>query len=133
MKEFINKLIERLEEESNNAEAEMHILADSEYSLPCQFDRIDIEDCKSKTFCEAIQIVNELAEEYKDGWISAKEPPKVFMLSDGNYIPFLVFDNVIWHPYIAFYDGKKWFRSTYYNIEPIFWQNLPSRPYTEGE
>lgn len=65
MNEFIDKLIERLEEESNNAEAEMHILADSEYSLPCQFDRIDIEDCKSKTFCEAISIVNELAEEYK--------------------------------------------------------------------
>lgn len=64
MKEFIDKLIERLEEESNNAEAEMHILADSEYSLPCQYDRIDIEECKSKTFCEAISIVNELAEEY---------------------------------------------------------------------
>lgn len=89
MKEFIDKLIERLEGESNNAEAEMHILADREYSLPCQYDRIDIEECKSKTFCEAISIVNELAEEYNkkqehEVWLNGCDDDTIFTMEMTN-------------------------------------------------
>ena len=145
MKEFIDKLIERLEEESNNAETEMHILADSEYSLPCQFDRIDIEDCKSKTFCEAIQIVNQLAEEYKvsempTGWIPCSErlpedrKEKLVYLSSNRMTIAIYNDHRLPHSDSPMGWG---FPAPYFYIDfeketVVAWCELPA-PYTEGE
>ena len=116
MKEFIDKLIERLEEAKVSANRRNAF--DSEVSYAC-----------------AIDIVNQLAEEYINtstiskmenvGWVPCKEemPSK-----DGNY---LVCDSQ-GNRYIArYYAG-----STTFNRNVGFvaraWQPLPA-PYTEGE
>lgn len=57
MKEFIDKLIERLEESKESAKRRNAF--DSEVSYSC-----------------AIEIVNQLAEEYKGGWITDRVPTK---------------------------------------------------------
>ena len=64
MKEFIEKLIGRLEEQQAEAENEMHRLRSGDYVLPCSYDITDIKEIASESFKESIEIVNELAEEY---------------------------------------------------------------------
>lgn len=73
MKEFIEKLIERLEEQQAESENEMHRLRSGDYTLPCSYDITDIKEIASESFKESIEIVNELAEEYKGGWIPVSE------------------------------------------------------------
>ena len=81
MKEFIEKLIEKLEGKKTEAENEMHRLCNENYTLLCRFDRADIEENTSESFKEAIEIVNQLAEEMNlsenltssDGWIPCSE------------------------------------------------------------
>ena len=63
MKEFIDKLIERLEEKESQ-------WGDT-YSLSSGFD--EYANGMSDGFEEAIKNVNELAEEYKGGWIPVSE------------------------------------------------------------
>ena len=65
MKEFIEKLIGRLGEQQAEAENEMHRLRSGDYTLPCSYDITDIKEIASESFKESIQIVNQLAEEYK--------------------------------------------------------------------
>ena len=64
MKEFIEKLIGRLEERQAEAENEMHRLRSENYTLLCRFDRADIEENTSESFKDSIEIVKQLAEEY---------------------------------------------------------------------
>ena len=66
MKEFIEKLIGRLGEQQAEAEDEMHRLRSGDYTLPCSYDITDIKEIARESFKESIQIVNQLAEEYKD-------------------------------------------------------------------
>ena len=110
MKEFVKKLISRLEEyQENNTQCK----SSDDYELG-QFNA-----------CEyAIEIVHQLAKEYNNGWIPASKPPKCFMLSDGSLIPFLVCDKLMWHPYIAFYNGKEWFTALE-KLNPTAYMPLP--------
>lgn len=62
MKEFIDKLISRLEEEENDAK--------------CMWDNDEFYTGVANAFGSAISIVNELAEEYKGGWIADRVPTK---------------------------------------------------------
>lgn len=120
MKEFIENLISRLEEKKK-----MDYNTYVNYGMNVDIGRVyGIE--------EAIAIVNQLAEEYincstdtSSGWIPASEPPKCFMLSDGSLIPFLVCDKFMWHPYIAFYNGKEWFTALG-KLNPTAYMPLPS-------
>lgn len=72
MKEFIEKLISRLEEQQAEAENEMHRLRSGDYVLPCSYDITDIKEIASESFKESIEIVNELAEEYNNGFCEWK-------------------------------------------------------------
>lgn len=109
MKEFIDKLISRLEEKHKESE-----------NCP-KFEKV----FRQVAFEESIDIVNELVEEYKGGWIPCKEsmPSK-----DGNY---LVCDAQGYIYISRYYEG-----STTFNRNVGFvaraWQPLPA-PYTEGE
>ena len=68
MKEFVEKLIGRLEEEKNKAEERYHkYLDDDNYcNLPCVFTIADIVQDKVEVLTEVKEIVNQLAEEYKE-------------------------------------------------------------------
>ena len=64
MNEFIEKLIGRLEEEKNKAEEIYHKFLD-DGNLPCLYDASDMTEAEIDEIKKVIQIVNELAEEYK--------------------------------------------------------------------
>lgn len=105
MKEFIDKLIERLEEIKAKAK-------------PWDFGGV----------CLAIEIVNELAEEYKGGWIpcSVQEEPT----ENGKYIVCVQhFENKdLYNTEYVYWLGE-WKVSYDWNV--IAW--MPIEPYTEGE
>ena len=115
MKEFIDKLIERLKVASENA---------------CV--RADLDewyDGKESGLLDAIEIVNQLAEEYKGGWIPCSErlPEK-----NGTYI---VMIEKAEFPTTLFYNAGCWEEliddeTIFYSV--IAWQPLP-QPYKEGE
>lgn len=132
MKEFIDKLIERLEEERKK------VNRDNKNKFCPTTDLI----CKESAFIQAISIVNQLAEEYKvseipTGWISVSDrlPSKanhnvlvtykdryiggVYGVCEGQYVHSL----------------KEW-QITDYAIDDDFnviaWCEKPA-PYTEGE
>lgn len=103
MNEFIEKLIGRLEEEK-------------------QACHINAEVYTERKIEKIIEVVNELAEEYKGGWIPCeKELPK----ESGWYI--VTFDNGIVN---TFHWNVVSHNNQYKGI--IAWQPLPE-PYTEGE
>lgn len=133
MKEFIEKLIGRLEEQQAEAENEMHRLRSGDYTLPCSYDITDIKEIASESFKESIQIVNELAEEYintstdtSSGWIACSErlPEKdmwclaTFESGNVDKIQYLVTNNWGWNGMRG--DNKV-----------IAWMPLPA-PYKEG-
>lgn len=81
----------------------------------------------------AIQIVNELAEEYKGGWIPCeRELPKDFKAV---FITAIAL-NGTYYTEIGKWNGKQWYHgatNTKIDIaEVIAWMPLPA-PYTEGE
>lgn len=126
MKEFIEKLIGRLEEEILNCQS-----AYAESIIGMCGTSASNYISEMHAFEKTKKIVNQLAEEYincstdtSSGWIPASEPPKCFMLSDGRLIPFLVCDKLMWHPYIAFYNGKEWFTASE-KINPTAYMPLP--------
>ena len=104
MKEFIDKLIERLEE--------------------LKTDAIDKWDggASHRAYSKSIEIVNELAEEYKGGWISVNErlPKKktwVLVTRKSGVVDIEMLSTNGWISKID---------------EVIAWMPLPA-PYTEGE
>ena len=122
MKEFIDKLIERLEKEKSEAVASNVIWA----------------------YSKVIRIVNELAEEYKDGWIVCSErlPEKagkyLVTINCGGAVhttvrrfnpkpKHLKQNEPLFTKHIPLYSG--WERRT---CGVIAWKDLPA-PYTEGE
>jgi len=131
MKEFIDKLIERLEELK---ELHAELIKDGleeDYHSGCEGMCVDI-----------IEIINELAEEYKvsempTGWISVSErlPSKEeYQKSNGQFI---VSDgNRTYATYFDIYDTLKFGEPTMdkFKVDKcvLAWMPLPA-PYTEGE
>ena len=127
MKEFIEKLIERLEElktfKINLADAMSELM---------KKDKLDNYISKE----EVIEIVNQLAEEYNNGWIPCSErlpePGKRYLVTavwkDGDFKKHSVYDAVygkdgLWHTY-------NYERVSY---EVIAWQPLPPAFKGKGE
>lgn len=122
MQKFIKKLIERLEELK---ELHAELIKDGleeDYHSGCEGMCVDI-----------IEIVNELAEEYKGGWIPCSERlPKddsncivtVELSSGAIVVGFGWFDRVG----VCWYVGAQELRTT----NALAWQPLPA-PFKEGE
>ena len=72
MNEAFEKILERLEEKLKKSEERYHRYLDDS-NLHCMFDRSDIEEKRVDTIKEMIEIVHEVAEEYKGGWIPCNE------------------------------------------------------------
>lgn len=128
MNEFINKLICRLEEINYNDVQMVVSVVLEKYGFPKESvvqDEIWDELDGLYTSKTAIEIVNELAEEYNGGWIPCSErlPDK-----SGNYIVCNKHSEI----WVA-----NWFNNTWWGIEKrcrwgniIAWQPLPE-PYCE--
>jgi hypothetical protein len=121
MKEFIDKLIGRLEEEKQrlrNLKNDCIALSDHEV--------IAIEE-GAYNFCK--NIVNELAEEYKGGWIACTVVDHPEHCNDCE----VTFKDVRGYGRdIAFYTDKWRRASDEVPILVVAWKE-PSAPYTEGE
>ena len=114
MKEFIDKLISRLEEMKNTGSV-------------TKTEMLITKACVNK----AIEIVNELAGEYKGGWIpcSENQPPKPRFNED----TYLIQQSEVVTPFSAYWNGECWTDVLYDEIENVIaWMPLPA-PYTEGE
>lgn len=116
MKEFIDKLIERLEEYRNFEDHD-------------NLDRQCIDG--------AIEIVNELAEEYKGGWIACSErlPEQTEYFQTAEYTVTMRFvkNGKKSRPFTSHasfdFEAEKWLIKEY---EVIAWREQIA-PYTEGE
>lgn len=124
MKEFIEKLIGRLEEESYLVKPRGRSTTDYGDTV------VDIGD--------AIDIVNQLAEEYKGGWIPCSERlPEI----DGNTSDTVLVCTVDGYRHMAFWcDDGKWrycesgeIKEPIEWVEIIAWQPLPKPCQTKGE
>ena len=118
MKQFIDKLISRLEEYEQG--------------------RLEIHDWQGQTaIVDAIEIVNQLAEEYKGGWVPCSErlPEEPEENPDFDYKPlelYLVCGSKEEYPFRAFWNGK-FFTDGWYKLEVAAWMPLPSPYQKEGE
>ena len=146
MKKSIEKIIEKLEEYRD----ENLVEHDSEMANHCKQDCNDINDCTLCVWDKAIEIINQTAAEYNNGWIPCSErlPEEggYYLVtyhgwSNGDYLP--KFDDT----YVRRLHYQKSERFTGWNHprycddkaendtnrEVIAWQKLP-RPYqTKGE
>ena len=128
MKEFIEKLVSRLEEE-------IDIIKDEVYR---DYEERIIEECAIEN---VIDIVNELAEEYSantsqnsaDGWIPCSER----LPEDGQWVIFTLDEEVVDNDdvMVGYYEASKnWCVNDAYfpnAFRFIAWQPLPA-PYKEG-
>ena len=146
MKEFIDKLISRLEESLSKAEQEMNYYKElSEKDSSCEVFA-DAHEKEYKAYFNAISIVNQLAEEYNNGWInddveSPTENGKYIVYyrkwTDGNYLP--KFDET--EIRILRYRNNDWVFPTYGDTEAekdihrevLAWQPLPAPYQPKGE
>ena len=134
MKEFVEKLIGRLEEETYDMEiCEEQFDMNSPYFMDVEYKMVKIDDIK--------EIVNQLAEEYNNGWIPVSErfPSKEeYLKNDGRFI--VTDGNRCYQSVFDIYSQK--FRTSIfttfgsYKYEEdkcvIAWQPLPA-PYQKGE
>ena len=72
MNKAFEKILERLEEKLKKSEERYHRYLDDS-NLPCIFDKSDIEETRADTIKEMLEIVQEVAEEYNNGWIPCSE------------------------------------------------------------
>lgn len=72
MNKAFEKILEMLEEKLRKSEERYYRYLDDS-NLSCMFDRSDIEEKRVDTIKEMIEIVHEVAEEYKGGWIPCSE------------------------------------------------------------
>ena len=119
MNEFIKKLIERLEEK-------IEITWNHDYL-----------GGRKDAFNESIEIVNQLAEEYGDGWILCEKEmppqPEENPAFDNRPVElYLVSEEDADYPFRAFWNGK-YFTDGFGKVEVIAWQPLPTAYRTEGE
>lgn len=151
MKEFVDKLIERLEEEYNQAEKDM--------GLSDTYNEASYCDGRMVAYKKAKYIVKALAEEHKDkdcskcsrrswyqkgyedakknnGWIPVSErlpkTPKENPIFDNKPLElYLVTVRNADYSFRAFWNGKV-FTDGFGKLDVIAWQPLP-QPYKEGE
>lgn len=125
MNEFINKLIERLEEES--CKAEKNMVASLSNSAA------NFYSGEAGAYNKTIAIVNQLAEEHNNGWIACSERlPDDFMsfeyltIRKGHTLATIMYYCVANH---------KWYsnRNSTREIEVIAWQPLPTPYQPKGE
>lgn len=122
MNEFVEKLIDRLEESRKTALNKVKL----PIMIVCKHDLQEFVDI---CFEESKNIVNQLAEEYKDGWIPCSEqlPPK----PENN----MLFENKPLEVYLAtvrgsdyawrvFWNGE-YFTDGWNKVDVIAWQELP--------
>ena len=130
MNEAFEKILERLEEKLKKSEERYHRYLDDS-NLHCMFDRSDIEEKRVDTIKEMIEIVQEVAEEYKGGWIACSDrlPEEAFgclvTVIDCEPLTQTDFENIL--PYVVGYDGYSW-NDADGNVIPfevIAWQPLP--------
>ena len=121
MKEFIEKLINKLNESLNCYEGKCQVRAKKGLCGKA-------EDCGRCAFMQSIEIVQELEEEYNNGWIPCSErlpeyTDEYLVTIDGaNSTTTLSYDEVL----------CEWFDDEC-NVYPVIaWQPLP-QPYKEGE
>lgn len=123
MKEFIEKLIGRLEEESDYE--------------PIDYDYCDMSCSDEEHFIsthKAIKIVNQLAEEYNNGWIPCSEElppqPKSNILFENKplelYLATVKGSDYAWR---VFWNGEC-FTDGWSKVDVLAWQSLPE-PYRQ--
>ena len=131
MNKTFEKILERLEEKLKKSEERYHRYLDDS-NLSCMFDRSDIEEKRVDTIKEIIEIVKEVAEEYKGGWIACSDrlPEEPFgclvTVIDCNPVTQKEFENIL--PYVVGYDGNGWndIDGETIPFEVIAWMELPS-------
>lgn len=72
MNKVFELILEKMEEKLRKSEERYHRYLDDS-NLSCMFDRSDIEEKRVDTIKEMLEIVQEVSEEYKDGWIPCSE------------------------------------------------------------
>ena len=132
MKEFIDKLIARLKEKADCHRERGFLMEQTGFS-----SLADKQYAKQTTFLDAIEIVNQLAEEYKGGWISCdKELPT----TEGTYWATL-HDVQSGYEYVRRVHWNSFFKRWLWDngkplsnlIEVVAWQNIyRPEPYREG-
>ena len=125
MKEFVEKLIGRLEEATYDMEiCEEQFDMNSPYFMDVDYKMVKFDDAKT--------IINELAEEYNNGWIPCSER----LLDDFMSIEYLATTKACFYPKINYYcvANHKWYsnRNSTKEIEVIAWMPLPA-PYKPKE
>ena len=133
MKEFIEKLIGRLEESKKVLEeAAVKEMGINGHTLDFENYNGAIGSVKC-----VITLVKHLAGEYNNGWIPCdKEPPpqpKENPLFDNKPLElYLVSDNISEYSYRAFWNGKI-FTDGFAKVDVIAWQPLPEKYIPKGE
>ena len=130
MNKSFENILERLEEKLKKSEERYHRYLDDS-NLSCMFDRSDIEEKRVDTIKEMIEIVQEVAEEYKGGWIACSDrlPDKawyeVIATLENGYgqrrvtIIFTGYGDSQWHCNHKEFDLDVW--------KVIAWQPLPEQ------
>lgn len=72
MNKAFEKILEKIEEKLKKSEERYYRYLDDS-NLSCMFDRSDMEERRVDTIKEMLEIVQEVAEEYKGGWIPCGE------------------------------------------------------------
>lgn len=131
MNKAFEKILERLDEELRKSEERYYRYLDDS-NLPCMFDKSDIEEKRVDTIKEMLEIVQEVSEEYNNGWIPCSERlpecgTKVLVQYGCGRINIEECkknnDGII-----GFYDGNYWSNADNYSA----WQPLPE-PFKERD
>lgn len=138
MNKAFELILERLEEKIRKSEKRYYRYLDDS-NLSCMFDRSDIEEKRVDTIKEMLEIVQEVAEEYNNGWIPCSErlPDEAFgclvTVMDCEPSTQTDFENIL--PYFVGYDSHSWNDADGNEIpfEVIAWQQLPEKYQPKGE
>jgi len=128
MKQFIDKLISRLEEARKTALDKVKL----PIPMPIILSKRSLQELVDMCFEESIRLANEVAEEYKGGWVPCSE-----RLPEVNQKVFVAFkvahrcEKTIDYDIgcLSSYDGKWYCDHKGYDVEKVLaWMPLPS-PY----
>ena len=131
MQEVFSKIIEKLEEEKMSYF--LTIANTGDEKLDCAYEQV------GDALDNAIEIVNQEAAEYNNGWIPVEErmPEEAFgclvTVIDCNPVTLTEFENIL--PYVVGYDGDSWNDADGEEIpfEVIAWRKLPTPYQPKGE
>lgn len=131
MKKFIEKLNDRLEHLLNNFGEHCEEWGSNQEG---ECNRKSCSDCVIR---HAIEIVNQLAEEYGDGWIPCEkelppQPEENPVFDNRSVELYLVSEENADYPFRAFWNGKH-FTDGFGVVDVAAWQPLPQTYKPEGE